>query len=101
MAEQRFKEIGVRKVLGADVTQIVVLMSREFIKLIIIAFVISVPLGFYVMDKWLKTFEYKTTIDVLIFVYAGMAALIIAMLTVSFESFKAASTNPVNALRTE
>lgn len=101
MAEQRFKEIGVRKVLGADVSQIVALMSREFVKLIIIAFAISVPLGFYVMTQWLKGFEYKTTIDPFIFVYAGIAAFLIAILTVSFESFKAASTNPVKALRTE
>jgi putative ABC transport system permease protein len=101
MAEQRFKEIGVRKVLGADVTQIVTLMSKEFMKLIVIAFAISVPLGIYIMDKWLTGFEYKTTIDALIFIYAGLAALLIALITVSFESFKAASTNPVKALRTE
>lgn len=101
MAEQRFKEIGVRKVLGADVTQIVTLLSKEFFKLIMIAFVISVPLGIYIMNKWLTGFEYKTTIDALIFVYAGLAALLIALFTVSFESFKAASNNPVKALRTE
>lgn len=101
MAEQRFKEIGVRKVLGADVTQIVTLMSREFIKLIFIALLISVPIGFYTMNTWLKTFEYKTTVDALIFVFSGLAALVIALVTVSFESFKAASTNPVKALRTE
>lgn len=101
MAEQRFKEIGVRKVLGADATQIVTLMSREFIRLIFIALFISVPIGFYSMNTWLKTFEYKTTVDALIFVVAGSSALIIALLTVSFESFKAASTNPVKALRNE
>lgn len=101
MAEQRFKEIGVRKVLGANVTQIVTLMSKEFVRLIVIAFAISVPLGIFIMNKWLQGFEYKTTIDILIFVYAGMAALLIALVTVSFESFKAASTNPVKALRTE
>lgn len=101
MAEQRFKEIGVRKVLGANITQIVTLMSKEFVRLIVIAFAISVPLGMFVMNKWLQGFEYKTTIDVLIFVYAGVAALLIALITVSFESFKAASTNPVKALRTE
>jgi putative ABC transport system permease protein len=101
MAEQRFKEIGVRKVLGANVSQIVTLMSKEFVRLIILAFVISVPLGIYIMNKWLTSFEYKTTIDALIFVYAGLAALLIALITVSFESFKAASTNPVKALRTE
>jgi putative ABC transport system permease protein len=101
MAEQRFKEIGVRKVLGADVSQIVALMSKEFVRLVLIAFVISVPLGIYIMNKWLTGFEYKTTIDALVFIYAGLAALLIALITVSFESFKAASTNPVKALRTE
>lgn len=101
MAEQRFKEIGVRKVLGAGVGQIVALMSREFIKLILVAFTLSVPLGFYIMDKWLQSFEYKITIDVFIFVIAGLSAISIALITVSFESFKAASTNPVKALRTE
>lgn len=101
MAEQRFKEIGVRKVLGANVGQIVTLMSKEFVRLIVIAFAISVPLGIFIMNKWLQGFEYKTTIDVLIFLYAGLAALLIALITVSFESFKAASTNPVKALRTE
>lgn len=101
MAEQRFKEIGVRKVLGANVGQIVTLMSKEFVRLIVIAFAISVPLGIFIMNKWLQGFEYKTNIDVLIFVYAGLAALLIALITVSFESFKAASTNPVKALRTE
>lgn len=101
MAEQRFKEIGVRKALGADVSQIVTLMSKEFVRLILIAFAISVPLGLYVMNRWLTNFEYKTSIDALIFIYAGMAAMLIALITVSFESIKAASTNPVKALRTE
>lgn len=101
MAEQRVKEIGVRKVLGANVNQIIGLMSKEFIKLVVIAILISVPLGMYSMNRWLSNFEYKTTIDVLIFIVAGFAALVIALVTVSFESFKAASANPVKALRSE
>jgi putative ABC transport system permease protein len=101
MAERRFKEIGVRKVLGADVRQIVALMSKEFVKLVLIAFVIAVPLAWYAMSRWLEGFEYKTTIDVLIFVYSGLAALAIALTTVSFESIRAAIANPVNALRNE
>jgi putative ABC transport system permease protein len=101
MTERRFKEIGVRKVLGANVGQIVSLMSKEFIKLVIIAFVISVPLGWYAMTKWLEGFAYKINISIDVFLYAGGAAIIIALLTVSFESLKAASTNPVNALRSE
>jgi len=101
MAERRFKEIGVRKVLGADVRQIVTLMSKEFMKLVLIAFVIAVPLAWYAMSRWLEGFEYKTTINVLIFVYSGLAALVIALATVSFESIKAAIANPVKALRNE
>jgi putative ABC transport system permease protein len=101
MAERRFKEIGVRKVMGASVNQIVGLMSKEFVKLVIIAFVISVPLAWYTMNRWLEEFEYRITVDAMVFVYAGAAALCIALLTVSFESFKAASTNPVNSLRSE
>jgi putative ABC transport system permease protein len=101
MAERRFKEIGVRKVMGASVTQIVGLMSKEFVKLVVIAFIISVPLAWFVMDKWLQGFAYRISIDVFIFVFAGVAALAIALLTVSFESLKAASTNPVKSLRNE
>jgi putative ABC transport system permease protein len=101
MAERRFKEIGVRKVLGASVNQIVGLMSTEFIKLIAIAFVISVPLAWYAMDKWLEGFAYKVSISIMVFVYAGGIALLIALLTVSFESIKAATVNPVKSLRNE
>jgi putative ABC transport system permease protein len=101
MAERRFKEIGVRKVMGANVNQIIGLMSKEFVKLILIAFVMAVPLAWYAMDKWLEGFAYKTTIDVMIFVYAGLGALTIALITVSFESIKAATVNPVTSLRSE
>lgn len=101
MAERRFKEIGIRKVMGASVNQIVRLMSSEFVQLVIIAFFIAVPLSYYAMTKWLEGFAYKTPVDVIVFVYAGIAALVIALLTVSFESIKAASGNPVNALRNE
>lgn len=101
MAERRFKEIGVRKVLGASVNQIVALMSREFIRLVLIAFVVSVPLAWYAMNRWLEGFAYKITIGMPVFAYAGLAALLIALLTVSFESIRAASTNPVESLRNE
>jgi putative ABC transport system permease protein len=101
MAERRFKEIGVRKVMGASVKQIVTLMSSEFIKLVLVALALSVPLSWYLMDLWLQGFAYRVSIDVLIFVYAGSIALIIALITVSFESLKAASSNPLNALRSE
>ena len=101
MAERRFKEIGVRKVMGASVKQVVSLMSGEFIKLVLIAFVISVPLSWYTMHQWLTGFAYKTPIDPMIFMTAGSTALFIALITVSFESIKAALTNPVNSLKNE
>jgi putative ABC transport system permease protein len=101
MAERRFKEIGVRKVMGATVAQIVQMMSGEFMKLVLIAFVISVPLAWFSIHTWLETFAYKTPVSSRIFISAGLSALGIALLTVSFESLKAASENPVKALRDE
>ncbi len=101
MAERRYKEIGIRKVLGADVNQIVRLMSKEFVKLVIIAFIIATPLAWYAMNQWLEGFAYKTVIDAQVFVYAGLGALTIALLTVSFESIRAAMGNPVDSLRSE
>ncbi len=101
MAERRFKEIGIRKVLGASVTQITGLMSSEFVKLVIIAAIIAVPIAWYAMDKWLAEFAYHISVDVFVFIYAAVGALIIALLTVSFESIRAASANPVKSLRNE
>jgi len=101
LAERRFKEIGVRKVMGASIGQIVSMMSKEFVRLVLIALIISVPLAWYLMTQWLNSFAYHTPMSLGIFVYAGAAALFIALITVSFESVKAASTNPVNSLRTE
>jgi putative ABC transport system permease protein len=101
MAERRFKEIGVRKVMGANVGQIVSLLSREFIKLVLIAFAIAVPLAWYAMDQWLSGFAYHIAVDGLIFVYAGLLSLAVALLTVSYESIKAAVTNPIKSLRAE
>lgn len=101
MAERRFKEIGVRKVMGASVQQIITMMSREFVKLVLVAFVISIPLAWYAISSWLEKFAYKTQLDLSVFLLAGGAALLIALITISFESLRAASTNPVNALRSE
>lgn len=101
MAERRLKEIGVRKVMGASVTQILGMMSKEFVKLVLLAFVIATPLSWYAMNKWLEGFEYKTTLDALIFTYAGLGAIVIALLTISYESLKAANTNPAKTLRNE
>lgn len=101
MAERRFKEIGVRKVMGASVSQIVGMMSGEFVKLVVITFIIAIPLAYYGISSWLENFAYKAPVTISIFTLAGISALAIAILTVSFESVQAASKNPVNALRNE
>ena len=101
MAEQRTKEIGVRKVLGASVGSIVTLLSKDFLKLILIAIVIASPIAWYVMNRWLADFAYKIDIEWWMFALAGGLAVGIALLTVSFQSIKAALMNPVNSLRSE
>jgi len=101
MAERRFKEIGIRKVMGANVQQIVVMMSTEFVKLVGIAFVIGAPLAWYITRQWLDDFAYQIPLDVTIFLLAGLSAAIVAIITISYESIRAASVNPVKSLRTE
>ena len=101
MTERRFKEIGLRKVLGASVRQITFMMSSEFVKLVIIAFILATPIAWYVMDKWLEGFANKVSLDLTIFILAGSGAIVIALLTVSFESIRAANTNPVESLKVE
>ncbi len=101
MAERRFKEIGIRKVMGASLAQITGMMSREFLKLVLIAFALSAPLAGYAMSRWLETFAYHVPVNGWVFVLAGAAALAIALVTVSYESLKAASANPVESLRNE
>ncbi len=100
-AEQRTKEIGVRKVLGATVTSIVTLLSKDFLKLVLVALVLAVPLGWWALDSWLETFAYHTDLSWPLFALAGGLAVGIAMLTVSFQSVKAALMNPVKSLRSE
>ncbi len=100
-AEQRIREIGIRKVLGASVTELVTMLSKEFMTLVLIAFVIGIPAGYYLADNWLQTFAYRTKLDVFIFVLAGLVSLMIAWITVSFESVKAAMRNPVESLKGE
>lgn len=100
-AEQRTKEIGVRKVLGASVAGIVALLSRDFLKLVALAMVIASPLAWYLMQQWLQDFAYKIEIEWWMFVLAGFAAVLIAIVTVSFQSFKAALSDPVKSLRNE
>ncbi len=98
---QRTKEIGVRKVLGASVSNIVNLLSIEFIKLVLIAFVIAAPLAWYGMDKWLQDFAYRTKISWWVFALAAFASVLIAFFTISFQAIKAAIANPAKSLRTE
>lgn len=99
--EQRLKEIGIRKVLGSTVPQIVALLSKDFLKLVLIAFVIAFPLGYYLMNRWLRDFAYRTDIGWWVFVLAAFITMLIALATISFKSIKAALENPVKSLKTE
>lgn len=100
-AQQRTKEIGIRKALGASITGIIALLSRDFLKLVIIGIVIASPIAWWTMDKWLAEFAYKIDIAWWVFAAAGLLAILIALLTVSFQSVKAALMNPVKSLRSE
>jgi hypothetical protein len=101
MAEQRVREIGVRKVLGASVPQIWRLLSREFVRLVLISFLISAPLAWVGMNKWLEGYDYRTTVGFAVFGYTLAMALVITILTVSYQAIRAAMANPVRALRSE
>lgn len=101
MAENRIKEIGIRKVLGASVTTIMMLLSKDFIKLVLISILIATPISWYYMSNWLEDFAFRITISWVTFIMAGSITVIIAMVTVSFQAIKAARANPVKSLRTE
>jgi putative ABC transport system permease protein len=100
-AQQRTKEIGIRKVLGADVRNIVTLLSKDFIALVLMAILIATPVSWYTMNKWLEGFAYRIEIHPLVFILAGCIALLIAVFTISFQSVKSALMNPVNSLKSE
>ena len=101
ISEQKRKEIGIRKVLGADFQSIIVLLARDFVKCIAVAAVIAWPIGYFVMERWLQNFVYRTSIGIEIFILSGLLAFVIALTTVSYQSIKDALANPVDSLRYE
>jgi putative ABC transport system permease protein len=100
-AQVKTREIGIRKVLGATATGITGLLAKEFISLVIIAIAIASPLAWYGMNKWLQDYAYQTSLNIWIFIGAGFIAVLIALITVSFQSIRAALANPIHSLRNE
>ena len=100
-AQVKTKEIGIRKVLGASVAQVTQMLSKEFLKLVLIASLIAFPVAWWAMKKWLQSFAYRIDIDWGIFLLAGVIVILIALITVSFQAIKAAIANPVDSLRSE
>jgi putative ABC transport system permease protein len=99
--KRRIKEIGIRKVNGAKVSEVMAMLNKDFVRWVAIAFAIAIPVAWYAMHRWLDGFAYKTTLSWWIFALAGLLALAIALFTVSWQSWKAATRNPVDALRYE
>lgn len=100
-SERRTKEIGVRKVLGASIAQIISMLSADFLKLVVVAILIASPLAWYAMNRWLADFAYRIEMEWWMFALAGLVAVAVALLTVSFQAIKAAVANPVESLKAE
>jgi len=100
-AQKRQKEIGIRKVVGASVNDITLMLSKEFLKLTLIAVLIAFPLAWWAMNNWLQSFAYRIKISPLVFLIAGFSVMLITLITIGFQSIKAAIANPVKSLRTE
>ena len=101
VVSQRQKEIGIRKVVGASVSTITVLLTKDFLKLVGIAFIIATPIAWYATSQWLQNYVYRTDLSIWLFLAAGVIALVIAVLTISFRTIQAALKNPVESLKTE
>jgi len=101
MAQQKTKEIGIRKVLGASILNIVTNLSKEFILLVCVANAIAWPLAYLAMNDWLHNFAYRIDIDFFIFIYAGLVSTLLGLMTVSYHTVKSAMANPINSLRYE
>ncbi len=101
VTERRVKEIGIRKINGATVGEVIQLLNREFVIAVVVSFVIAAPLAYYLMQQWLTGFAYKTALSWWVFALAGLAALLMTLVTVSWQSWRAAMRNPVEALRYE
>jgi putative ABC transport system permease protein len=101
LLNKQTKEIGIRKVNGAKISEVITLLSKDFVKWVVIAFLIATPIAYFVINKWLQNFACKTELSLWIFVLSGFIALSIALLTVSWQTFRAARLNPVEALRYE
>jgi putative ABC transport system permease protein len=99
--EKRTKEIGLRKVNGAELFDILILLNKDFLKWVIIAFIVSIPISWYLVNSWLNSFAYRTSLSWWIFAMAGVIAVFISLTTVSWQTFLAATRNPVEALRYE
>jgi putative ABC transport system permease protein len=100
-ANQRVKEIGIRKVLGASVVEVVAFLSASFLKLVLVGILIAMPVAWLVMSKWLAGFAYRITIGVGVFVVAGLIAVVVALLAVGYQAVGAARANPIDSLRAE